>query len=71
MKGDLNMKRTYKFVRDIIKSAEDSMIITITSQHNLLLAYGHWYNDSVIDYESRLILSQWQDKERDVWHVII
>ena len=71
MKGDIEMNKSYKFVRDIIKSAEDSIIITITSQHNLLLAYGHWYNDSVIDYESRLILSQWQDADRGVWHVII
>ena len=65
------MNKSYKFVRDIIKSAEDSMIITITSQHNLLIACGHWYNDSVLDCESRLILSQWQDAERGVWHVII
>lgn len=65
------MTKSYKFVRDIIKSANDSTIITITSQYNFLLAHGHWYNDSVIDYESRLILSQWQDAERDVWHVII
>ncbi len=71
MKGDIEMDKSYKFVRDIIKSAEDSMIITITSQHNLLIAYGHWYNDSVLDCESHLILSQWQDAERGVWHVII
>ena len=73
MKGDFNMKRTYKFVRDIIKDAEDFMVITITitSQCMCSIVSGHWYNDCIVDCESRVVLSQWYDADRGVWHVLI